>query len=342
MTTTPSHHERVASFLKEHPKIRHIRYVIHDYHNVPRCMLTTASRARTIAQNPNHTSAVTSATSINYCAWNTGHYDLDKLAVLANGDHWVPSWETLKCTIRDDQAMVLCSIKETKEPEAHWFDRDPRTVLRRLVDRAKDDLGLEFRVGYEIEFQLLKSMDELEAIDCPMVAYGLSAVRDPSFDVVLETVDALEEVEIKVWKYHAEVGKGQFELSLSPSDPITATDNLIHALETIRSVAKKHGMHATLHPKPFETATGIGQHMHVSVNKGEVSDAFLAGLLAHIRAICAVLMGSYDSYGTRTVVGFLGWSMGRMAPIHRIGESRFEIRLPDGLGNPYLQIASIS
>ncbi|CAD6579400.1 MAG: hypothetical protein TREMPRED_002466 [Tremellales sp. Tagirdzhanova-0007] len=344
MTTSPNAHERVASFLKEHPKIRHVRYVIHDYHNVPRCMLTTSSRALTIAQNPTQTGAVTSATSINYCAFNTGHYDFSLMVALADGDHWVPVWETLKCTTRDDQAMVLCTIKEMKEPEANWFDRDPRSVLQRLVNKAKDEFGLEFSVGYEIEFQLLKSMNELEAIEVPAEPYGSCSVRDPSFDVLLETVETLEDSGIQVWKYHAEVGRGVYELSFSPNDPMTATDNLIFALETIKSVAKQHGSHATIHPKPFETAGGLGQHMHISVNKGELSDSFLAGIVGHIRSICAVLMGAYDSYGIRDHVfggGLLGWSMGKTAPIRRIGESRFEIRIPDGLGNPYLQIASL-
>ena len=341
MTTSVNPHERVASFFKEHPKIRHVRYVIHDYHNVPRCLLTTSSRALTIAQNPTKTSAVNSATSINYCAFNTGQFDHLLVVELADGDHWVPVWQTLKCTTRDDQAMVLCTIKEMKEPEAYWFDRDPRTVLQRLVNKATDEFGLEFSVGYEVEFQLLKSMNELEAIEAPAESYGSCSVRDANFDVLLETVERLEDLGIKVWKYHAEAGKGEYELSLSPNDPMTATDNLIFALETIKSVAKQHGRHATIHPKPFETASGLGQHMHVSVNKGELSDSFLAGIVAHIRSICAVLMGAYDSYGIRFKGVLLGWSMGKTAPIRRIGESRFEIRIPDGLGNPYLQLASL-
>lgn len=257
-------------------------------------------------------------------------------------DHWIPDWATLKPTIREDQATVVCSVKERTEPEAGWFDRDPKTVLRRIVDRAKG-YGVDFTIGFEVEFLLLKSYDAEETISIPFTPFGAAVVREPAFDVVLEAVEALEAAGVGVWKYHAENRRGKFEIALGPNDPITAVDDVIYAHDIIKSVARRHNLHATMHPKPFEDGPTAGQHIHISLNKEELSDSFLAGLLDHFRGISAVLLGGYDSYD-RTMFyaqGDICWARGRYAPIHRASDSHFEIRVPDALGNPYFQIASI-
>jgi len=67
-----------------------------------------------------------------------------------------------------------------------------------------------------------------------------------------------------VWAFHPE-GKSTYEIALSPQTPSAAVDNLGFAYDTIKSVAAKHGFHATMHPKAFSSGPKIGQHIHISI-----------------------------------------------------------------------------
>jgi glutamine synthetase len=134
-----------------------------------------------------------------------------------------------------------------------------------------------------------------------------------------------------------------------------------------KSIAEKHGMRATFMPKPFLNLTGSGCHSHVSLwrlgenifsdTKGElgVSDVgyrFLAGLIEHADAICALTNPTVNSYkrlsAPRTTSGatwapnsitYTGNNRTHMIRIPDGG--RFEFRLADGAANPYLLQAAI-
>ncbi len=115
------------------------------------------------AQNPSDTSLLSSVPSTSYFQYNTGHFDIDQ-AQYAEHDHWVPDWGTLKPAKRPNQGTVLCWVKEKKEVEGDRFARDPKTILEIKVDRAKNEFGVEFKIGFEIEFHLLDSVDATENI----------------------------------------------------------------------------------------------------------------------------------------------------------------------------------
>jgi glutamine synthetase len=53
----------------------------------------------------------------------------------------------------------------------------------------------------------------------------------------------------KILQLHAESGKGQFELVLGHTISTKAADNLVYTRETVRAIARKHGLLATFVPK---------------------------------------------------------------------------------------------
>ena len=333
------------AFVEKYPSIKNIRCVFHNYSNVPLSIFLTLSRARDLAENPSNTGVLSATSGLGYRESNTGQRGIE-LMTQPGSDELVPVWDTLKPTHRADLGTMVCSLKETYEPGSE-FARDPRTVLRKTVDRAREEFGLDFKVGLEIEFSLLVSgtgSTYKSVWGGPNTALATAVSREPSFEVMYEVVAALEEAGVKVWKYHVESGAGIYEICTAPLDPITAIDDVICAHELIRSVAKKHGLHATLHPRPFEDGPSIGQHFHLSMNKDELSDSFLAGMLAHLRGISAILQGGHDSFGRNNLsfgFGEVVWARGKLTPIRRIGTSHFELRVPDALFNPYLQLASV-
>ncbi|THH13248.1 hypothetical protein EW146_g6942, partial [Bondarzewia mesenterica] len=127
----------------------------------------------------------------------------------------------------------------------------PRGLLKRVVTDAKQ-AGVEFLVGIETEFILLKSTDPIEAVN--EHAWSVSSAL-PSGSVAAtcleEIADGLEEAGIELLMYHAEAAPGQYEVVTGPLPPLEAADALITTRETIFNIAAKHGLRATLAPRVY-------------------------------------------------------------------------------------------
>lgn len=337
------------TFLASHPIVKYIRYEFIDYGNHPRGRVVTVSRAIEMASDPDpsKTSGVSTGSYVLYYYTNFGASTLDSTA--DGDDHWVPDWETLRPAAgNSNHAVVFCHIKEAGEDEVDWYARDPRKVLQRVTKKASER-GLDFLVGVEIEFLLLPSADADGPIAMPSGAWTTASFRHPSFTIVERVVESLESVGISVWCFQQENSSGQYEISLSPTDPDAAIDNLVYAHETIKTLAARQGLHATMHPRPFERGCTTGQHFHISFTERETDtgsgDQFLAGLLEHLPALTAFTMAGYDSHGCRDKYignGDVTWGRTKMnSPIRRFEDTYYEIRTPDCLGNPYLQLAAI-
>ena len=78
-------------------------------------------------------------------------------------------------------------------------------------------------------------------------------------------VEALEQQRIEVEQYYAELGHGQQEISTAHAPALQAADEQILVRETIRGVAARHGVVASLAPKPWPEGAGNGGHIHFSV-----------------------------------------------------------------------------
>lgn len=92
--------------------------------------------------------------------------------------------------------------------------------------------------------------------------------------------------------------------------------------------------------------------MHVSVNKKSSlqknsPESFFAGIMNHLPAILAFTLAQPESY-RRVMSGI--WSGGEYAAwgwenketaLRRVEDNRFEIKLMDGLANPYLALSAV-
>lgn len=338
--STPSNPLR--TFLQSHPSVKFIRFSVIDYGNVNRTKLLPVSRALGVAADPNG-SGVTFPSPLTSAITNIGELIFD--FVNSHEDVYMPDWNTLRQIPQEPaHAMVFCWIQERIEPESDWLARDPRSVLSRVVKEAKEKFGVDFKVGYEIEFNVLKSMDATSLVPGPATVWPSAITRSPYFKIVEESVLALEENGIPVWAFHGEGGSGTFEISTCPMSPLEAVDALYYSHEVIKTIGAKHGCHVTMHPKPFEKEPSIGQHVHISLSKPEMGDHFLASLLKRFRALCGLLLSGKDSYQRNFQFGIKGISFGdrnKMNTIKRMEPAYFEIRPPDCLSNAYLQLAAI-
>lgn len=258
-------------------------------------------------------------------------------------------------------ARLICDVHTTSgEP----FAGDPRRVLKAVLAEARE-IGFTFNVGPECEFFLFLndeqgkptalSHDEGGYFDLEPIGQGE--------DVRREIVLALEDLGFEIEASHHEVAPGQHEIDFRFDEALVAADNIQTFKLTVRSIARRYGMHATFMPKPVTGICGSGMHTNMSLFQNgrnifhdptqhdglsALAKSFIAGLMAHVRGLCAVTNPLVNSY-KRLVPGYeapcyIAWSNRNRSPLIRIPDSRgsatrIELRNPDPSGNPYLVLA---
>ncbi|KAH8911823.1 glutamine synthetase/guanido kinase [Coniochaeta sp. PMI_546] len=247
-----------------------------------------------------------------------------------------------------------------REQDGTRVDLCPRSLLERAVEFGAEK-GLTFLLGFEIEFMLLKRLDDKEG--CAKFGPGISDghawsvsrafANQKVSDLLRDMVGELDDMGIYVEQLHAESGNGQFELVLPALPPIEAVDTLLHAREVMSALATNAGYRMTLHPKPFGIKdAGNASHVHLSISsppgsKFEVYQSFYAGILKHLRGILAFTYSNPASYERMVDSGWSGgrwvaWgTQNRETALRKIEESHWEVKTLDGLANPYLAMATI-
>src|SRR5262249_20881371 len=129
-----------------------------------------------------------------------------------------------------------------------------RSFLKRLEARLAERLE-KLEVAFENEFSLAREVDGgFEPIDSGLCFSRISTTA--AQDVVDDLVDALETQRIGIEQYYAELGHGQHEISTPHAPALRAADEQLLVRETIRGVAARHGLVASLAPKPWPDGAG--------------------------------------------------------------------------------------
>ncbi|MFJ8064482.1 type I glutamate--ammonia ligase [Psychrobacillus sp. NPDC096426] len=259
-------------------------------------------------------------------------------------------------------ARFICDIHH---PDGTPFEGDPRNNLRRVLKEMEEMGFTNFNVGPEPEFFLFK-LDEkgeptLELND--HAGYFDLAPTDLGENCRRDIVLELEEMGFEIEASHHEVAPGQHEIDFKYQDALKACDDIQTFKLVVKTIARKHGLHATFMPKPLFGVNGSGMHANLSLFKGkenvfydptaslEISDSarnFLAGILKHAQNFTAITNPTVNSY-KRLVPGYeapcyVAWSARNRSPLIRIPASRglstrVEVRSVDPAANPYLAMA---
>ena len=191
------------------------------------------------------------------------------------------------------------------------YQAGPRNFLKRMTDRL-DGRGMRFSCSVENEFSLATRTDDgnFAPIDQSLCfsTVGMTA----SAEVVDALVEALEAQGIRLEQFYIELGHGQQEISVAHQPAIRAADTQVLVRETIRAVAARFGLIASLAPKPWPDQAGNGAHVHFSVwdeggtnlfhdpdgrfGLSETAERFVAGILAHLPGLLALTAPSFNSY----------------------------------------------
>jgi glutamine synthetase len=265
-------------------------------------------------------------------------------------------------------ARIICNGHVNGEP----YNFDSRVVLQNQIKRL-EARGWTMFTGLEPEFSLLKKdeyghihpFEDSDTLQKP--CYDYKGITRQS--VFLEKLtESLIEVGLDVYQIDHEDANGQFEINYTYADCLKSADDFIMFKMAASEIANELGMICTYMPKPFSNRPGNGMHLHISIGDGEkclfhddsdpaghglskLAYHFMAGLLAHAPALCALAAPTVNSY-KRLVVGrslsgatwapaYITYGDNNRSTMVRIPYGRIEMRLPDGSCNPYLTTAAI-
>jgi glutamine synthetase len=211
-------------------------------------------------------------------------------------------------------AMLVDHVRLDGQP----YEAGPRTFLSRMTHRLAER-GMVLSCAVENEFSLATREEGPDGvryipIDASLAfsTIGMSA----SAPVIDGIVAALEDQGIRLEQYYAELGHGQQELSVAHQPAVRAADTQVLVRETIRAVADRFGMAASLAPKPWPDQAGNGAHIHFSLwsaggpSRGEnvlhdpdgrfglsrTAEHFIAGVLEHLPGLLGLTAPSFNSY----------------------------------------------
>ena len=267
---------------------------------------------------------------------------------------------------RPSQGKVARMICDVSNHDGSPFVGDPRRILRRQIQEARD-LGFDvFNIGPELEFFLFETdeqgrpttqtRDEAGYFDLGPLDHGESTRREVCMN--------LESMGFVIEASHHECARGQHEIDFHYVDALDGADKIMTMKLAVKTLAQKNGLHATFMPKPIYGVAGSGMHLNMSLFKdgrnvffdeaGEKglsrsAYAFIAGLLAHAQGLTALtnpLVNSYKRLGAGyEAPRYLSWSSSNRSTLIRIPAdrghaTRVELRSPDPACNPYLAIAA--
>ena len=265
---------------------------------------------------------------------------------------------------RPQQRKVARMFCDLYYPDGTPYRGSSRYILKRIVEEAKEE-GYICQVDPECEFFLFHSDDNglpttvsherAGYLDISPLDLGENARRD--------MVLTLDDLGIEVESSHHETAPAQHEIDFKCGEISKIADCIMTFKMAVRTIAKRHGLHATFMPKPRAEADGSGMHVNFSLYKdginifdvegenGKLSKEayyFMGGLLAHSREMALITNPLVNSY-KRLAPGCgapteLTWSRDELDSLIRVPvsmgtETRIELRSPDAASNPYLVFA---
>jgi glutamine synthetase len=245
--------------------------------------------------------------------------------------------------------------------------RDPRGVLKKLVDKAHN-MGIEPYMFSEVEFFVVD--ENGNPVD--KAGYCSLPPLDTSYEFRHELGQICKAAGMKVKRIHHECGHGQNEIELNLTPCMKNADDTLLCQWILEVLAAQRKQKIIFSPKPFAEEAGNGMHHHIlfrDINTGEniflnpklrgVSDIpsddmerlsntckhGIAGLLKYADEITAVFAASDESF-KRLQPGceapsLTAWDFSNRTALVRVPQTsnetvRFEYRGGDLSGSVHL------
>ena len=265
---------------------------------------------------------------------------------------------------RPQQGKVARLICDVYKEDGTVFESDPRYVLKKVMTEAKA-MGYDFNVGPECEFFMFHTDDNglPTTITHENASYFDLGPLDLGENARRDMVLTLEDMGFEIEASHHEFAPAQHEIDFKYDEALATADNIMTFKLVVKTIAKRHGLHATFMPKPKNDMNGSGMHLNMSLGRDGINvfadpkdknglsqEAyyFIGGIMKHMKALSFITNPTVNSY-KRLVPGYeapvyIAWSAKNRTPLIRIPacrgeETRVELRSPDPAANPYLALA---
>src|SRR6266568_6651275 len=267
-------------------------------------------------------------------------------------------------------------LADQVQPGGERWDGCARTYLKQAIAELATE-GYAATAAFEPEFTLGRreadpagGPDRLVPID-DSLCYSATGFH-LAHDYTQALLGALEAQGLQVEHYYPELGHGQQEMSIRHGPALRAADNHVLYRETVRGVAFRQGLWASLAPKPIPDQAGNGTHLHASLidlgpdgGRNAFADAtdrnglsqvgyhFIGGLLAHLPALVALSCASVNSYRRLApqmwASAYTCYGMDNREAAIRIcsplrgdpgSSGKLELKPSDSSANPYLALGA--
>jgi glutamine synthetase len=270
-------------------------------------------------------------------------------------------------------------LADLVRPDGQPWAACARTFLKQAIAALAAE-GYGLAAAFEPEFTLGRreaspdgAPDRLVPVD-DSLCYSATGFH-LAHDYTMELFAALHAQGLRVEHYYPELGHGQQEMSIGQASALQAADNHVLYRETVRGVAFRRGLWASLAPKPIPHQAGNGTHLHGSLtdlnpdgrpgSRNLFRDAgdryglsklgyhFIGGLLAHLPGLTALTCASVNSYqrlvpqSWSSAYAIYGMDNREAAvricsPLHGDAASsvNLELKPSDSSANPYLALGA--
>ncbi len=339
--------------LLEEEDVEFIRLQFTDLHGTLKNIAVTAGKIASILEN-----------GCNFDASATDGFprltDTERLLVPDFSTFDILPW-------RPQQGKVARLLCDVLMPDGTPAKLCSRHILKNTLEKA-EKTGYTVEVGPECEFFLFETDENGNptVVTHEQAGYFDVGPLDEGENARRDIVMNLEDMGFEINASHHEAAPAQHEIDLSYGEALETADNIQTFKLAVRTMAKRHGLHATFMPKPKNAVNGSGMHINLSIKKdgknifGDPSDKygisqeaywFIGGLMKHLEGMSVItnpLVNSYKRLNPKyDAPVYIAWSgrnrkqMIRIPAIMKGGSARIELRSPDSASNPYLTFALV-
>jgi glutamine synthetase len=209
------------------------------------------------------------AAARGYTAW-----DCTSPAFVKEGTLYIPTaFFSYTGEILDKKAPLLRSVEALSKQALRVLKAFGNTTSKQVMAT----------VGPEQEYFLINRELYEKRLDLILTGRTLFGAKPPKGQELedqyfgrlrMKIIDFMHELDRELWKLgitaktkHNEVAPAQHELAIIFDPASVAADHNLLVMELMRKIAKKHGLAALLHEKPFAGINGSGKHILVTGNR---------------------------------------------------------------------------
>ncbi|MGI6160706.1 MAG: glutamine synthetase family protein [Christensenellales bacterium] len=262
--------------------------------------------------------------------------DLDTFSILP--------WRPQKARV----SRIICDIKQ---PDGRPFFADARQMLKSAAQKAKSK-GYIPRIAASCKFYLFQTDDRGRPLYTfnDDAAYLSAEPSDLGDGVRRDMCFTMEDMGFEIEALYHCKDAGQHEISFKPDGAVRTADGIATFKMVARTIAARHGLHATFMPMPKGALYGSDMSLRLSLDgdnafykaeagKGlsETAYMFLSGVLECAGDMAAITNPTVNSYKRLLKSG------GRLARlVGNCGPEDIYVELmwPDAAANPYLTLAT--